>query len=98
MSGESPSRPAVSGGRKSKENLSKIEALDEKTMFSTVFFARIGPVSEQVTILDERCWFFSEISDTVRSVFWYLHFQIDILRGVFDSCDAEVPRGLHILE
>ena len=27
-----------------------------------------------------------------------MHFQVDTLRGVFDNCDAEVPRGLHILE
>ena len=40
----------------------------------------------------------SEIFDTLRGVYWYLHFQVDILRGVFDSCDAEVPRELHILE
>ena len=33
-----PARPGVSGDRKSKENLCKIEVLDQKLMLSTVFF------------------------------------------------------------
>ena len=35
---------------------------------------------------------FPEIMYNLRCVFLYLHFHIDIVRGVFDSCDAEVPR------
>ena len=33
----SPARPDVSSDRKSKENFSKIEVLDQKTTFSTAF-------------------------------------------------------------
>ena len=47
----SPARPGVSGDRKSKENLSKIEVLDQTPTFSTcfcTFFGRPCPAIEKV--------------------------------------------------
>ena len=97
----SQARPGVSSDRKSKENLCKIKVWDQKLTLSTAFcklfvwwynFCRDVRNGMYVFAIS------SEIFDTLRSVYWYLHFQVDILRSVFDSCDAEVPRGLHILE
>ena len=97
----SPARPAVSGDRKSKENLRKIEVLDHTPTFSTgkcKFFVWWSNFCRDVRNGMYVFAISSEIVDTLRCVFLYVHFQVNILRGVFDNCDADVPKGLHILE
>ena len=67
MSGENPSWPAVSGDRKNKENLSKIEVVDQKPMFSIVFLCfSSGDLDVRSGMRFSRV--LSEIFDTLRGV------------------------------